>query len=102
MSLLKYLLPLNSTKTLFNIVTNVLNIIVLLIAIFFGVLISSEKARQFVFYHFAMTVIIADKPSDALRCDHFRNVSGRVLEIGVGPGTNFRCWTGKIIYLIFI
>ncbi|KAJ1400007.1 S-adenosyl-L-methionine-dependent methyltransferase [Ochromonadaceae sp. CCMP2298] len=29
---------------------------------------------------------------DELRCKNIRNLSGRVLEIGPGPGTNFRCW----------
>jgi SAM-dependent methyltransferase len=29
---------------------------------------------------------------DSYRCGLTRNISGKVLEFGPGPGTNFRCW----------
>eukprot|EP00981_Chlorochromonas_danica_P006093 scaffold1287_cov253-Ochromonas_danica.AAC.6 len=43
-----------------------------------------------------MQVILPDKPFlDSARCQHFANIHGQVLELGVGPGTNFRCWTNN-------
>ena len=34
---------------------------------------------------------------DSIRCGHIGNISGRVLEIGPGPGTNFRCLTNAAV-----
>lgn len=70
----------------------ILNISIVLVAIFFGVLISNEKARNFVFYKLISGMAKYPHPMDELRCENLKNLSGRILEIGPGPGTNFRCW----------
>ena len=38
-------------------------------------------------------------PFDKIRCDHVGNVEGTVLEIGLGPGPNFRCWAKRNKYI---
>jgi ubiquinone/menaquinone biosynthesis C-methylase UbiE len=77
----------------FSILTTICNILVALIAITLGALNSSPALRDIVFYKFAMKILAADNPNlDAPRCEHLSHVSGRVLEIGPGPATNFRCW----------
>lgn len=69
-----------------------MHLIILLIAIFYGVLTTNEKVRNFVFYKLIEKGAAYPNPMDNLRCANIQNLSGRVLEIGPGPGTNFRCW----------
>jgi len=64
-----------------------------LLAIFFGVLASVPDAKMYVFRMFGKAVLLKPSPMDPIRCDLFQKVHGRVLEIGPGPGTNFRCWS---------
>jgi len=63
-----------------------------LLAIFFGVLASVPDAKMYVFRMFGKAVLLKPSPMDPIRCNLFQQVHGRVLEIGPGPGTNFRCW----------
>ena len=43
-----------------------------------------------------MKMLASDNPHlDEPRCAQVANISGRVLEIGPGPGTNFRCWSNN-------
>lgn len=80
-------------STTLKVITNILSFFIALIALLFGSVASSENLKQFMFYKFAINMLLADNPAlDPIRCDHFRNISGRVLEIGPGPATNFRCW----------
>jgi len=68
------------------------NILILLVAIAYGVLSSNENARRFVFSKIIEAGAVYPSPLDSLRCANIQNLHGRVLEIGPGPGTNFRCW----------
>lgn len=62
----------------------------LAIALFLGALPSFPKLQRQVFASFFMP----HEAFDEVRCkDISSGVSGRVLEIGPGPGSNFRCWT---------
>ena len=40
----------------------------------------------------ASTLDVSYDAFDNIRCDHIKNLNGIVLEIGPGPGTNFRCF----------
>lgn len=78
-------------KLLSNVLFYGISIIIGLIAIFLGLLSSSPSMRQ---QFFSKLCIQLGKNSqlDEIRCNLVKNLSGRVLEIGPGPGTNFRCW----------
>lgn len=80
----------------------VLSLIAAALFIFFGVLSSSEDARNR-FFAFFFTAMAKSGHLDSHRCALLESLSGKVLEIGPGPGTNFRClksnehitsWTG--------
>ena len=91
--LLKYLFPKAKTGIkLFNYVSRFLNIAILMIAIFLGVLSTNENARNFTFSRMITSMSSYPNPMDAMRCEPIQHIHGRVLEIGPGPGTNFRCW----------
>lgn len=94
-SVLQTIVPFKLGKTFFTYLSYFIHGIVALIAVAFGCLMNSKTLRNILFFHFAMHVIVQEKPADVFRCDHFRNIHGRVLELGPGPGTNFRCWTGN-------
>mmetsp|Transcript_67846 Transcript_67846/g.133462 ORF Transcript_67846/g.133462 Transcript_67846/m.133462 type:complete len:290 (-) Transcript_67846:83-952(-) len=72
--------------------STLLNLIIVVVAIFFGVLTTNEDVRNYTFYKIIERGAVYPNPMDDLRCANIRNLSGRVLEIGPGPGTNFRCW----------
>jgi SAM-dependent methyltransferase len=76
----------------FKCVSFLFNIVVVLVAVFFGVLTTNSTARNFVFYKIIEKGAAYPNPLDELRCANIKHLSGRVLEIGPGPGTNFRCW----------
>jgi hypothetical protein len=90
-SIIKHFLPSKVLKWISYFIHGV----IIVIAVTFGILMASAEVRDFVFFKFAMSVLLVDKPMDAIRCQQFSGVSGRVLEIGVGPGTNFRCWSNN-------
>lgn len=70
--------------------------LVVVVAIGLGALNASPSLRSFVFYKFAMRVLAGDNAAvDSPRCELVSRLSGRVLEIGPGPGTNFRCWSNN-------
>jgi SAM-dependent methyltransferase len=91
--LLTYLLP-NQRLGLkiFNWVSTVLHVLIVLVAVGFGVLTTNETARNFTLYKIVESGAVYPGPLDGLRCPNIQNLTGRVLEIGPGPGTNFRCW----------
>ena len=66
------------------------------LAIGLGLLSSTSHIRSIFFskFCFAMT---RSPIMDPIRCQHIRNLNGRVLEIGPGPGANFRCWPNATI-----
>lgn len=76
--------------------TLLVNSLLITIALFFVALAYFPTFQKFIFFQFCLFTSSKDHPNiDTPRCDHFRHISGRVLEIGPGPGTNFRCWTGN-------
>ena len=81
----------NCKEGLFVLVTWV-SILIGLIAIGLGVVSQNPDMKDYIFYRFAILVINKEQPMDVIRCDHVNHVSGRVLELGPGPGTNFKCW----------
>jgi SAM-dependent methyltransferase len=92
-SILRSIIPFKIGKTVLTYFLYLLHGFVGLVAIFFGSLMQSKKFREFIFFQFALTIIASEKPMDIPRCEHFKNLHGRVLELGPGPGTNFRCWS---------
>lgn len=44
------------------------------------------------FFSKLMTNMSKDSSLDEIRCDLFKNIKGKVLELGPGPGTNYKCW----------
>lgn len=60
------------------------------IAIFLGILAQNPVLNQKFFAKLCLR--LSKSPHlDEIRCELLKNVEGRVLEIGPGPGTNFRC-----------
>ena len=76
-------------------------VLIVLLAIFLGVL---QQQPHFRSQFFAKLITMMTKSEHLLqeRCNLLSNVSGKVLEFGPGPGTNFKCmfnlsissWTG--------
>ena len=66
-------------------------LLVLTTAIFLGVLERDDTLRNYVFSRI-MTFIAKGEEMTKTRCALLENVKGHVLEVGTGPGTNFRCW----------
>lgn len=91
-AILKRLLPFSLGKTIVTYLGYLLHFIVLSLATFFGALMQSQRFRDWFFFQFALFVLAKDKPMDTVRCAHLQHLSGRVLELGPGPGTNFRCF----------
>lgn len=79
-------------RKVLNVVAYSLTAIVLLIAIALGVLQVSADARGMFFAKLCSGMSREPKMGE-FRCNHVgTGISGRVLEIGPGPGTNFQCW----------
>jgi len=76
----------------YHYITIIVSALVALIAVLFGTIASNESVRRYTFYQFISFMEKYPNPVDELRCHNLKNLSGRVLEIGPGPGTNFRCW----------
>jgi ubiquinone/menaquinone biosynthesis C-methylase UbiE len=57
-----------------------------------AVLASSSSLQSLAFAKLSDTLLLKDQPLDLHRCELLKEVHGRVLEIGPGPGVNFRCW----------
>eukprot|EP00603_Paraphysomonas_imperforata_P001066 CAMPEP_0114427526 /NCGR_PEP_ID=MMETSP0103-20121206/8400_1 /TAXON_ID=37642 ORGANISM="Paraphysomonas imperforata, Strain PA2" /NCGR_SAMPLE_ID=MMETSP0103 /ASSEMBLY_ACC=CAM_ASM_000201 /LENGTH=294 /DNA_ID=CAMNT_0001596603 /DNA_START=45 /DNA_END=929 /DNA_ORIENTATION=- len=71
-------------------VTKALGVLLILFAILLGVLESNEDLRKMSF-SMLCAKLTQDTALDVLRCGLLEDISGRVLEIGPGPATNFRC-----------
>lgn len=90
---LSWLLPrYKIAQRVYKIITNIFSALVALLAISLGVLSVQPDLKDWVFAKFAVVVLLADTPLDTIRCDLIGGISGRVLELGPGPGTNFKCW----------
>ena len=62
-------------------------------AIILGMLQHDESLRQWAFSKIMTSMANGKNPvMNQARCDLLDNVSGMVMEIGTGPGTNFKCW----------
>jgi len=82
-------------------VTFGLNILVCCLVL---LLVSSESSRQWLFSKIFQAIGSPKKP-DPVRCDLLAEARGRVLEIGPGPGTNFKCFqnsTGIIEWFVYL
>lgn len=62
----------------------------ILLAVFLGVLETNEDLRKMSF-SMLCSKMTQSSDLDVLRCGLLEGISGRVLEIGPGPATNFRC-----------
>lgn len=81
-----------TVRKVYSIISYLITGLVALIAISLGYISRNPDMKDFVFYKFAMMIANKPQPMDAIRCEHFSHISGRVLELGPGPGTNFQCW----------
>lgn len=72
----------------FFLITSVLIVLIAILA-------SSNDLQSALFAKLADTLLLKEQALDGPRCDHIKHVHGRVLEIGPGPGTNFRCWSNN-------
>ena len=54
-----------------------------------GVVLSSKEVQKFIFSKVCLKLVQSTK-LDSVRCGLVSGVQGRVLELGPGPGTNFR------------
>ena len=67
-------------------------------AIMLGILQRDESLRQWAFSKIMTSMASGKDPvMNQMRCDLLGNVSGVVMEIGTGPGTNFKCWENASI-----
>lgn len=66
------------------------------VSIFCMLLLSSKSAQMFLFSKLC-SQLSKNGSLDARRCDLLAQVRGRVLEIGPGPGVNFKCLNPKLI-----
>lgn len=76
---------------IFTAIYRITSVLVAIASIGLGVLSSSPDLRGRVFANLCTSMIKSSK-LDAYRCGLTRDISGKVLEFGPGPGTNFRCW----------
>lgn len=56
-----------------------------------AIIVSNPSVQQFLFSRLCMKLVQSSQ-MDPIRCGLVRNVKGKILELGPGPGTNFRCW----------
>lgn len=78
---------------LLSIIVYGLSAIIFLFASFLGILHVSGDLRSF-FFAKLCAGLAGDVDMQEFRCNHIgHNMNGRVLEIGPGPGSNFKCWT---------
>jgi SAM-dependent methyltransferase len=90
---LSRVLPKDSTSAkVFKFSSRIMSGLIVLIAIFFGVLTTNERLRSYTFFKLFERLSTYPNPMDEMRCSDIQHLSGRVLEFGPGPGTNFRCW----------
>lgn len=90
---LSWLLPrFTFASKVYKFLTNVVSALVAVLAISLGFISVQPDLKDWVFYKFAVVVLLQDTPLDPIRCDLIGGISGRVLELGPGPGTNFKCW----------
>ena len=71
-----------------------LSLCIALLAIYISILNQNEDLKQRSFA--GLFGLISKSPKlDPIRCNLLRNATGRTLEIGPGPATNFRCLKGS-------
>jgi len=73
--------------------------IALSLSVFLGVLETVPSSRQLFFSRFCefMASSTSSAALDEHRCDLLKGLKGSVLELGCGPGTNFKCMSTKNI-----
>lgn len=84
-------------RNLFRIMRYVTSFVVAALAIFLGVLQTSQDTRERFTAALISKMTSSNSALDPIRCAHVEHVKGRVLEFGFGPGTNFRCWQNSEI-----
>lgn len=72
------------------------SILVVVVLGVLGLLAYDDELRSLFFSRF-LTRLSRGTDLDSVRCAKFSGLEGKVLELGPGPGTNFRCWDTKIV-----
>lgn len=91
--MIKNLTTIKILHRIINIIMNFFNLSLIVFLLGYVILLTNDNARNFTFYNlFSMIASTPNPTLDNLRCQHLSNIKGRVLEIGPGPGTNFKCW----------
>jgi hypothetical protein len=83
----------SKTKLCMSVFSYVAGGILFAIAILFGVLERSDDTRSW-FFAILCGALSKSPHMNERRCNLLNNISGVVVEIGVGPGTNFKCYGG--------
>lgn len=78
----------------------VISLVLTILAIFLGVLATNDNFCQRNFANFCLKQSFKSVPLDEHRCGILQEggVSGKVLEFGPGPGTNFKCFASNSTY----
>ena len=96
--IMKKYLPKHQIMITLTIISYLFHIIIICITISIGILIRYPSIRSYIFSK--LMIILSTYPNslDDIRCNKtgIFNVSGSILEIGPGPGTNFRCWKNNM------
>eukprot|EP01038_Epipyxis_sp_PR26KG_P008588 gene8588-11603_t len=79
-------------RKLINIVFTLILLLVLVLFGYLSVLMIFPEINLKIYAHILAAISKDASPMDSYRCKYIQNVKGRVLEIGPGPGNNFRCW----------
>lgn len=80
---------------IFSFLLKTMSLLVLSFFIFLVVVAVSPSLLQRLFVFNMTNVVTYNAHMDSTRCGALSGVSGRVLELGPGPGSNFRCWGGN-------
>jgi len=96
--MMKYLPKHQIIQMIITIISYLINIIIICITISIGVLIRYSSIRNYIFSKLMIILSIYPNSLDDIRCNKtgIFNLSGSILEIGPGPGTNFRCWQNNM------
>lgn len=80
------------------IITLLVSLVLVGVGLFLLVLVNNDDLRNKGFAHFCSMQNLKDSgPMDEIRCSLFKeaNISGKLLEFGPGPGTNFKCFVNS-------
>jgi ubiquinone/menaquinone biosynthesis C-methylase UbiE len=93
--ILKSILKLLGLSVVYKWVSRLFLLLTGLLVLLLAILANSSSLSNKAFGYVGNAILLGDQPLDQYRCEHFGSLSGRVLEIGPGPGTNFRCWSNN-------